>query len=76
MKEKIIQIIQENRPDIDDIEHALFVEDALFDSFDIMTLVSDLDKTFGISIDGTDIIPENFLDIHAIEALVRKNGAK
>lgn len=76
MKEKIIQIIQENRPDIDDIAHACFIEDALFDSFDIMTLVSDLDKTFGISIDGTDIVPENFLDINAIEALVRKNGAK
>lgn len=76
MKEKIIQIIQENRPDIEDIEHAHFIEDALFDSFDIMTLVSDLDKNFGISIDGTDIIPENFWDIHAIEALVRKNGAK
>lgn len=76
MKEKIIQIIQNNRPDIDDIEHALFVEDALFDSFDIMTLVSDLDKNFGISIAGTDIIPENFLDINAIVALVQKNGAK
>lgn len=76
MKEKIIKIIQENRPDIDDIEHALFVEDGLLDSFDIMTLVSDLDKNFGISIDGTDITPENFKDIYAIEELVRKNGAK
>lgn len=76
MKNKIIQIIQDNRPDIEDVAHAHFIEDALLDSFDIMTLVSDLDKTFGISIDGTDIIPENFWDIHAIEALVRKNGAK
>lgn len=76
MKEKIIQIIQNNRPDIEDIEHAHFIEDALLDSFDIMTLVSDLDKTFGISINGTDIVPDNFVDINAIEALVKKSRAK
>jgi acyl carrier protein len=38
--------------------------------------VSELDNTFGISIDGVDILPENFSSVNAIAALLVKNGAK
>lgn len=76
MKDTIKKIIAENRPDIEDLDNALFVEDGLLDSFDIVTLVSEFDKTFGISIDGADITPENFNTIDNIVELVKKNGAK
>jgi acyl carrier protein len=46
------------------------------DSFDIVTLVAKLDRNYGISIHGTDIIPENFQTVPAIQALLRKNGVK
>ena len=48
----------------------------MLDSFDVVTLVSALDKNFGISIEGTDIVPENFKNLQTIEALLRKSGAK
>ena len=76
MREKIKEIIIDNRPDIDDLENALFVEDGLFDSFDIVTLVAEFDKAFGISIDGADITPENFNTLDNIVELVKKNGAQ
>lgn len=76
MKEKIIEIIKENRPDIENIEGVNFIEEGLFDSFDIVTMVSDFDKNFGISIDGIDIVPENFETLEAIEKMLVKNGAK
>lgn len=76
MKEKIKEIIIDNRPDIDDLENALFVVDGLFDSFDIVTLVAEFDKAFGISIDGADITPENFNTLDNIVELVKKNGAQ
>lgn len=53
-----------------------FIGDGLLDSFDVVTLVSSLDKHFGISIQGVDIVPENFKDMATIEALLRKNGGK
>ena len=59
MKDKVIEILKDNRPDIDDVENAELVEDGLLDSFDIVTLVSEFDKAFGISIDGADITPDN-----------------
>ena len=44
------------------------------DSFDVVTLVSILDKTYGIAIDGVDIVPENFKNVQTIETLLHKNG--
>ena len=75
MREKVVAIIQDNRPDIDDVEHAEFVTDGLLDSFDIVTLVAEFDKTFGISIDGADITPDNFNSIDSIIEMLKKNGA-
>lgn len=75
MKEKIKEIIADNRPDIDDLDNAHFVEDGLLDSFDIITLVSAFDQAFGISIDGADITPENFDTLDNIVELLKKNGA-
>ena len=51
-----------------------FIDDGLLESFDMVTLVATLDKTFGISIDGVEIVPENFQSLQTIEALLKKHG--
>ena len=51
-----------------------FFADGMLDSFDLITLVSELDQAYGISIDGLDIIPTNFCSVVAIEALLTRNG--
>ncbi len=77
MKEKIIEILTELRPEFDFNEEGVnFIEEGMLDSFDVVNLVDELDSTYGISIDGVDIIPENFVSVEAIEKLLIKNGAK
>ena len=76
MREKIIEIIKDNRPDIEDVENEQFITNGLFDSFDIVTFVAEFDKAFGISIDGADITPENFDTVDKIMELLKKNGAE
>lgn len=76
MKEQIIKILTELRPEFDFTQSSNFIEDGMLDSFDVVALVSDLDAKFGISIDGMDIVPENFVSVEAIEKLLKKNGAK
>lgn len=76
MKEQIIKILTELRPEFDFNQDVNFIEEGMLDSFDVVNLVSDLDATFGISIDGIDILPENFATVEAIENLLKKNGAK
>ena len=59
MKSKIVNILNEIRPEFDFSEAGInFVEAGMLDSFDIVTLVTSLDEEFGISIDGIDILPE------------------
>lgn len=77
MKEQIIKILTELRPEFDFTQEGVdFIDEGMLDSFDLVTLVSELDSTFGISIDGVDILPENFSTVDAIEKLLKKNGAK
>ena len=77
MKEKIIEILTQLRPEFDFSQEGVdFIEEGMLDSFDIVALVSELDAAYGISIDGMDILPENFSSVAAIEALLLKNGAK
>ena len=67
MREKIIRILTDLRPEFDfDQEGVDFIEDGMLDSFDLVTLVSDLDRVFDISIDGLEIVPENFCSVYAI----------
>lgn len=77
MKEQIIKILNELRPEFDFSQEGVnFIEEGMLDSFDMVNLVNELDSTFGISIDGVDILPENFGTVESIAALLVKNGAK
>lgn len=76
MRLKIIEILQEIRPEWDFTQNVNYIEEGMLDSFDVVSLVSMLDEAFNISIDGMDIIPENFSNIDSIISLLIKSGAK
>ena len=69
-------ILKEIRPEFDFTASSDFMADGMLDSFDMVTLVATLDKTYGISIRGTDIVPENFQNLKTIEALLRQSGVQ
>jgi len=71
----VAEILKEIRPEFDFSASADFMADGMLDSFDMVTLVAALDKNYGISIPGTDILPENFQNIATIETLIRRCGA-
>lgn len=70
----ILEILQDIRPEYDFQTSADYLSDGLLDSLDLITLVSDLDKTYEISIEGIEIIPENFQNLQTIQALLTKYG--
>lgn len=71
---KIVEILGQIRPEFDFLQSSDFFDEGLLDSFDLITLVSDLDQTYGISIDGMDILPTNFYNVDAIVALLLRYG--
>lgn len=68
----LTDILKEIRPEFDFTASSDFIADGMLDSFDVVTLVATLDKTYGISIDGMDIVPENFKNLETIETLLSK----
>lgn len=76
MKEKVISILNELRPEFDFSENVNFIEQGMLDSFDVVNLVQELESTFGITIDGLEILPENFETIDTIMNLLTSKGVK
>lgn len=71
---KVPEILTQIRPELDILRSTDFFEEGLLDSFDLVTLVSELDRAYGISIDGMEIVPTNFSSVAAIEGLLVRHG--
>ena len=76
VKLQVISILSEIRPEYDFSQDLNFIEEGMLDSLDMVTLVNGLDEKFSISIDGDDIIPENFSSLELIVNLLKKKGVK
>ena len=72
MKEKLFSILEDIRPDVDFSSEQKLIDDEILDSFDIVSLVGELDEAFGIEINVDDLMPENFDSPEAILQLVNK----
>lgn len=68
----LVEILSGIRPEFDFSVSGDFIADGMLDSFDVITLVATLDKEYGISIDGVDIVPENFNNLQSIEVLLSR----
>lgn len=74
MKNELLKILLQIRPENDFLSSDDFIEDRFLDSLDVIRLVSELDSKFNISIDGLDIVPDNFKSLDCIENLIKVNG--
>jgi len=70
----VLEVLKEIRPEFDFTTSEDFIADGMLDSFDVVTLISELDRRYGISIAGTDILPENVRNLAAIQQLLLKYG--
>ena len=70
MKEKILEILENIRPDVDFPNETRLIDDSILDSFDIIAIVSEFNETFDVEINVEDLEPENFNTVDAMEALI------
>ena len=67
-----MRILSELRSDIDFETEDALIDGGLLDSFDVVTLVAEIDDAFGIEIPAEALIPENFNSAKAIFALIQR----
>jgi acyl carrier protein len=73
MQDEILSILLETRPESDFGDSVNFVEDGLLDSFDMIVLIVEIEQHFNVVIDGTEVIPENFVSLEAIARLIESS---
>ena len=74
MKETIIKILTELRPEFDFTQEGVnFIEEGMLDSFDMVSLIDSIETEMGVSISGADVLPENFCNIDAICRTIEQN---
>ena len=71
---ELMEILEETRPEIDFEKETALIDDQLLDSFDIISIVSEINDAFDISINVNDLLPENFNSVDAILALIQKTA--
>jgi len=68
----LLEILQEMHDDIDFETHMTLIDDKVIDSFDIITLIAEIDDRIGVTIPAEELIPENFNSYAAINALINR----
>jgi len=74
MSNKVVEIINSVRPEIrfnTEQDTELF---GVLDSLDIILIVEELERQFGISIEAEQIVPENFASLRTLEAFVKSRA--
>ena len=66
----LLEILKELHPDIDFMTHQTLIDERVIDSFDIITLVAEINDRIGIAIPAEELIPENFNSYESLKILV------
>jgi acyl carrier protein len=72
MQNRILEILEEIRPDVDFVNETKLIDDGILDSFDLVSIISELNDEYDIAIRVTELKPENFNSKVAIMNLVQK----
>ena len=72
MKETLMEILEKLRPDVEFEGCKDLVDGGILDSFDIVSLVWELNDEFDIEINVEHLQPENFNTVEAMLKLIQK----
>lgn len=70
--EELLRILEELHPDVDYESEEHLIDNMVLDSFDIVTLIAEIQDVFDVTIDAKWIIPENFNSAKALYALIQR----
>ena len=70
--EKLLEILKGIRPDVDFENEEALIDDGILDSFDVVSIISELDDEFGVQVKINELDPENFNSVESIWEMVQK----
>ncbi len=70
--EELLEILSDLHPEVDFTDCDTLIDDKILDSFDIITLITEINSEFDVAIPAEEIVPENFNSAEALYALIEK----
>lgn len=74
--EQLLELLKGVRPDVDFENETALIDDGILDSFDVVSIISEIDNVYGVQIRINELDPENFNSAEAILNLVQTLKAK
>ena len=74
--EKLLELLKGVRPDVDFENENALIDDGILDSFDVVSIISELDNEFGVQVRITELDPDNFNSAESIWELIQELKAK
>ena len=70
--EELLRILHDLHPDVDFGMADDLIGDGILDSLDIVTLITEINSAYDVSIPAEEILPENFSSAKAIYDLITR----
>lgn len=68
--EELLKILSELHPEVDFENEKSLLDNNIFDSFDIISVIAEVSEQFDVVVSAEDIIPDNFNSAEAIYELI------
>ena len=69
---ELIEILANLHPEVDFETCTTLIDDKILDSFDIISVISEINEEFDVVIPAEEIIPENFNSAQALYELIMR----
>ena len=69
---ELIEILSNLHPEVDFDTCDTLIDDKILDSFDIISIISEINEEFDVVIPAEEIVPENFNSAQALYELVTR----
>ena len=70
--EALLEILKELHPEVDFETCDTLIDDKILDSFDIVTIISEINTEYDVAIPAEEIIPGNFNSAEALYDLIER----
>ncbi len=70
--EELLKILHKVKPEVDFENEDALIDDEILDSFDVIAIITALNKAYDINISIANLLPKNLNDVNAIYSLVQE----
>ena len=70
--DELLTILEDLHPDIDFNTCDTLIDDGIIDSFDIVSIIAEVNDTFDVVIPAEEIVPENFNSAQSLYELIER----